>query len=819
MTPMGQRLHSVRRLGTRAVKKGLRLSIGPTSPVRQNLPEPVKVKLRGVRRRMPQRLVQVIDAKISQAVAKPVSPTLLARGSVRPEPPAEPVRVWIAPANFAGQGRAWARALTEHVDGVGARNMSVQGVIRFETDQEVVTDIYRYPGWQQEQEAYLLENYTHVLIEAERPVLGTRYGSTCEVEIDRFRAAGLSVALISHGSDLRIPSVHAANFAHSPFDDPSERSTSILQARAEQNARIVRDFDGPVFVSTPDLIDYAPQAIWCPTVVELDEWQDDWPVLQRRVPRVVHVPSNGRLKGSEYIDPVLQALADDGRIEYRSLRDLDREELRTEYEQADIVIDQVVMGLYGVASVEAMAAGRVVVGFVGDTVRRRIREATGLEVPIVEAVPETLREVMEGVLNDPDTARAVAARGRGYVRAVHDGRYSASVLTAFTGGEVSLEAQSDGDDVPKLTELSEPSELPPRPVPDLAATTRLMVGPANFAGQGGAWAAAATAHLPGVSARSMCVTGAVHAFPTDYEVPEWALVSGRWGGAQERYLGEYFTHALLESLRPLTGQRFGRRGDGEWGPLRAAGLDLALIAHGSDVRQPSVHRDTTPWSPFRDESWEEVAILEGNAAARRELFAAFDGPTFVSTPDLLDYVPSATWCPVVVDPARWATDAVPLTREGLPVVTHVPSSSRMKGSQLIDPVMAELAEAGVVDYRRAEHVPAERMPALYAGSDIVLDQFALGSYGVAACEAMAASRVVVGHVLPAVREHVREATGLEVPIVEATPDTLADVVRGLLADPDRARERGARGVEFVAHVHDGRRSAEALEGWLLNENR
>ena len=103
----------------------------------------------------------------------------------------------------------------------------------------------------------------------------------------------------------------------------------------------------------------------------------------------------------------------------------------------------------------------------------------------------------------------------------------------------------------------------------------------------------------------------------------------------------------------------------------------------------------------------------------------------------------------------------------------------------------------------------------FAAADIVLDQFRLGSYGVAACEAMASARVVVGHVLPAVRERVREATGLELPIVEATPDTLAAVLEELISDPEGARRIAARGSEFVEAVHDGRASARALiDGWI-----
>ncbi|MEK8228013.1 hypothetical protein NKG05_20860 [Oerskovia sp. M15] len=114
---------------------------------------------------------------------------------------------------------------------------------------------------------------------------------------------------------------------------------------------------------------------------------------------------------------------------------------------------------------------------------------------------------------------------------------------------------------------------------------------------------------------------------------------------------------------------------------------------------------------------------------------------------------------------------------------HVPSHSTIKGTQLVRPALDRLVAEGVVEYREISGVPSEHMPEIYAGADVVLDQFRLGSYGVAACEAMAAGRVVLGHVLPQVRDVVRSSTGLDLPVVETTADTIDAVLRELEADP------------------------------------
>ena len=92
----------------------------------------------------------------------------------------------------------------------------------------------------------------------------------------------------------------------------------------------------------------------------------------------------------------------------------------------------------------------------------------------------------------------------------------------------------------------------------------------------------------------------------------------------------------------------------------------------------------------------------------------------------------------------------------------------------------------------------------------MLDQFAIGTYGVLAAEAMAAGRVVVSHV----PDQVRRMHGDEPPIVEATPDDLETVVRRLLTDRDAARDVARKGVPYVRELHDGRFSAAVLRDVL-----
>lgn len=354
---------------------------------------------------------------------------------------------------------------------------------------------------------------------------------------------------------------------------------------------------------------------------------------------------------------------------------------------------------------------------------------------------------------------------------------------------------------------------PPTELPD--APRRVYIAPVNAAEQSMLWATALEAHLPGLGARNMMapvVGGSI--FESTEPVPLGAFhLSKAWQRAEFARATE-FTHVLAESQESMFGGLFRYDPAREIEALRGRGVSVAALSHGSDTRSPSAHAERTPWSPFRAHH-PETAMLQYLADTNRKRLEKLELPMFVSTPDLLDDLPGAHWCPLVVEPVFREAAAVPLLDHHLPVVTHIPSRGWLKGTELVEPVAGSLADRGIISYRPLVGLPRARMAEAYAAADILLEQFRLGSYGATAVEAMAAGRVVVGHILPSVREHIRRTTGLELPIVEATADTLSDVIAGLVADPARIRELGTLGREFVSAVHDGRLSAAALSAhWI-----
>ncbi|MFJ8830099.1 glycosyl transferase family 1 [Micromonospora aurantiaca] len=342
---------------------------------------------------------------------------------------AGPVRLGLGTANYAGQLSALAVAISAARADVGIELVVAKppATYRYPADRYL-----HFPGEhrldvQMQQAARVLGFYTHLIVDAFRPVLGRLNGDDIAADLPALRRARLKVALLAHGSEIRHPGAHLERHAESAFRDAPEDLRERLTVVAEKNRRTAEESGLPFFVTTPDLLDDVPFATWAPLIVDVDAWACDRPVLERTRPVVLHAPSNRWTKGTDRLLPRLQELHDRRIIELRLVEGLPHSEMRRLVQDCDIVVDQLVMGSYGTFSCEGMAAGKVVVAYVSEGPHR----AAGVQPPIANATPGTLVKTIESLLDDRPAAVALAAEGARYVRDHHDGRRTAEAFDAF----------------------------------------------------------------------------------------------------------------------------------------------------------------------------------------------------------------------------------------------------------------------------------------------------------------------------------------------------------------------------------------------------
>ncbi|MEO5576129.1 MAG: glycosyltransferase family 4 protein [Gaiellaceae bacterium] len=189
---------------------------------------------------------------------------------------------------------------------------------------------------------------------------------------------------------------------------------SDIRGKTPKQLAFGRKADAQV-VGSYDAIRWVPEAEVIPPGVDLARIEPT-PPSDRARPLIVHAPSSRRRKGSEHVIAAVEGLNADLEL----VEGLHHDEAFERYRAADIVVDQLNAGWYGLFAIEAMALGKPVVTFLHDEAVRRTEEAFGTAVPIVSATAETLREVLRPLVADAARRRELGAASRAYVERVHD---------------------------------------------------------------------------------------------------------------------------------------------------------------------------------------------------------------------------------------------------------------------------------------------------------------------------------------------------------------------------------------------------------------
>jgi len=161
-----------------------------------------------------------------------------------------------------------------------------------------------------------------------------------------------------------------------------------------------------------------------PQAIDLDCYEPCYPSEHRECLKIVHAPSNSWVKGTEFIKPAIERMKKRFRLDYVLVRNMTHEEALKIYREADIVIDQLLLGSYGIFAIEAMALGKPVLCYIRDDIRKKYPPG----LPIVSTNPDNLEENLEMLCADPGRRVDIGEKGRAYVKHVHDGAKVAKAL-------------------------------------------------------------------------------------------------------------------------------------------------------------------------------------------------------------------------------------------------------------------------------------------------------------------------------------------------------------------------------------------------------
>jgi glycosyltransferase involved in cell wall biosynthesis len=168
----------------------------------------------------------------------------------------------------------------------------------------------------------------------------------------------------------------------------------------------------------------APRGPWpeyavIPPAIDLTGWEPAPPAPGERV-RLAHAPSRRAGKGTDAVLQAVEALRAEGApVELDLIEGVPHAEARARYAQADVVIDQVRLGWYGLTSIEAMALGKPVVCHLDPDAAAETEEAFGHPLPHVRADAAALTGVLRELVRDRERLPELGRASRAYAEAVH----------------------------------------------------------------------------------------------------------------------------------------------------------------------------------------------------------------------------------------------------------------------------------------------------------------------------------------------------------------------------------------------------------------
>jgi len=225
------------------------------------------------------------------------------------------------------------------------------------------------------------------------------------------RALGKKIVFTFHGSDVRRKSAHMEEDPWSYFRFAEVGSD---EERIDKALAVIRTYAQHLVVASPINLTMVPDATYVPKAIDLTELPSPASPTRDR-PLVVHVPSRRATKGSDFVISGLEALTARGvPFEFKLVEGVSHDELLAIYADADVVVDNLLLGDAEVSALEAMALGKPVVTRVRDDVR-----GTHPDMPAVNADPDSFQAAIEPLLRDAALRARLGDEGRAYVEKNH----------------------------------------------------------------------------------------------------------------------------------------------------------------------------------------------------------------------------------------------------------------------------------------------------------------------------------------------------------------------------------------------------------------
>ena len=227
------------------------------------------------------------------------------------------------------------------------------------------------------------------------------------------------VVMTYQGDDVRIKKYYLDQYGYGPYNN-TRYSLGDRFWDYERSLRVkkVSRYADKIFAISPDLLHFLPEkAELFLTLVDIDNLKFRPPQKKKRL-TIVHAPSDRSAKGTEFIINAVKEISRQYPINFVLIEKMPQKQALALYRQADLCLDQVLVGWYGTFAVEMMALGVPVIAYLRQEDLEKFVPFKD-EIPVVNTDKDHLKETVIMLLKNFSLRRKLAYQGRAYVEKYH----------------------------------------------------------------------------------------------------------------------------------------------------------------------------------------------------------------------------------------------------------------------------------------------------------------------------------------------------------------------------------------------------------------
>jgi len=178
-----------------------------------------------------------------------------------------------------------------------------------------------------------------------------------------------------------------------------------------------------IYAQNPDLLRVLPShAKFLPYCCTLPELEKSNKLSRTKDFTVLHAPTNRQAKGTEFIISAVKRLQEEGiTLHFKLVEGMTHSQAVQLYREADLVVDQLLVGWYGNFAAEVMAMGKPVICYIREEDLRLIPPQMAADLPVIMASPTSIYSVLKDCITG--SRDELAHRGRAsreFVKKWHD---------------------------------------------------------------------------------------------------------------------------------------------------------------------------------------------------------------------------------------------------------------------------------------------------------------------------------------------------------------------------------------------------------------